>query len=636
MVFALRRCCAGLIAFTASLVAVDHMTVGQAREVLEIVITPYYTPTPMAHTGSAVSVVRSDEIAKMSPASVTQLLRSVPGVTVIESGGPGGTTELRLRGAETGHTLVLIDGIRANDFATARDDFDFAQFSPNDIERIEILRGPQSAVYGSDAIGGVVNIITRKPSRGVSASASIEGGSYGTHAERLTGSMSSGDFSVLMSGSHFATEGFSRRGDRDADEADGTKKWAGRLSARYAPADGPSVEVGINAFDQSSEYDAFSDPDAPYTVDRTSVSGFGKILIPSVGGKFDQSVTGFFMDSSRDNRQPGSSLPVSRFDATAIGAEYQMVADLSEYGRLLLGARLENEVAENATQTAGSFPGYSSDRTLYAAYGQQQFTLFDDVYLTIGGRYDGEVDGEGFLTGRATVAYAIYETGTKLRASVGSGAKRPTAYQIGNNLYTAAKYPGEDVDTDLKPETSIGVDVGIDQSLFDGAVNVSATVFYNRFQDLLSFESIAYPDGAYENIDRAETAGVEISGDVEIIPGKLRAGATYAYLHSRNLDTGKQLARRPEHSASFDITLIGSYRFETTLSGVYVGERFNRSSSTSPLPAYGRLDLSAKYMLTSQTELFGRIENLTDERYEDPDGYNAPGLSAYVGLNWKH
>lgn len=634
MIFALRRCCVGLFAFAGSLVAADHMTIGQAGEVLEIVVTPYYTPTPVAHTGSAVYVIRREQIAEMSPASVTQLLRSVPGATVIESGGPGGTTELRLRGAETGHTLVLVDGIRVNDFATARDDFDFAQFSPNDIERIEVLRGPQSAVYGSDAIGGVVNIITRKPTYGVSASASVEGGSYGTHSERLSGQMSANDFSMRLSGSFFSTDGFSRRGDRDGDEADGTKKRAGSASLRYAPVDGPSVEFGINAFDQSSEYDSFSDPDAPYTVDRTSVSGFGKILIPSVGGKFDHSFTGFFLDSSRDNRQPGSSLPVSNFDATAVGAEYQMVADLSEYGRLLLGARVENEVATNRAETVLTFPGYDSDRNLYAFYAQQQFTFFDDVYLTVGGRYDGEVDGQGFLTGRATVAYAMYETGTKLRASVGTGAKRPTAYQIGNNLYAASEAWGIGTDTDLQPETSIGVDAGIDQSLFDGALDVSATVFYNRFEDLLSFKTVAFPNGAYENIARAETAGVEISANAIIVPGLLRAGGSYTYLHSRNLDTGKQLPRRPEHSAAFDVTFTGLERFETTLSGIYVGERFNRSSSTSTLASYTRLDLSAKYMLESGAEIFGRIENIADTRYEDPDGFNAPGLSAYGGVRW--
>lgn len=608
-----------------------------AEEVLdipEIVVTPNYMATPVGQLGSTVSVIDRQQIAAMSPASVAQLFRSIPGVTVIESGGPGGTTDVRLRGAETGHTLVLIDGVRVNDFATTRDDFDFAQVSPNDIERIEILRGPQSALYGSDAMGGVINIITRKPSSGTSLSATVEGGSYNTYAGRFSGAMSRGDLSARLSGAYFSTDGFSRRGDPDDNEPDGTEKWAGHFAAAYAPDDGPTVELGVNAFDQSSDYDSFSDPDAPYTVDRTTVSGFGRVTTPAGAGGIEHSLTGFVLDSSRDNLEPGGSIPVSRFDATSVGAEYQGIKDFGQWGELLLGGRLEYETAKNEAETTTNFPGYHSDRTLYAAYALHQIEPFDNLFLTFGGRYDGEIEGNGFLTGRVTAAYAMPEQGTTFRASLGTGAKRPTFYQVANNIYAAEKYPDEDVDTDLQPETSVGIDAGIDQTLFGGKVELSATVFYNRFHDLLAFDTIAFPDGAYENIDRAETAGVEIAASADIVPGRLNAGASYTYLYSRDLDTGRALPRRPEHTAAFDLTVILSSRADVTLSGILVGERFNSSRSTTPLPAYGRLDLAARYFLTPETEIFGRIENLTNTDYEDPDGYNAPGLSAYVGLKW--
>jgi vitamin B12 transporter len=628
-----RRICAVLLCMFAIVLAGNPAAIAQSVDIPEIVVTPNYLPTPAGRIGSSVSVISGEQIARASPASLTQLFRSIPGVTVIESGGPGGSTEVRLRGAETGHTLVLIDGVRVNDFSTTRDDFDFALLSPTDIERIEILRGPQSALYGSDAIGGVINIITRKPGPGMSASASIEGGSFGTHTERLSGGMSSGDFSVLMSGSYFSTEGFSRRGDPDTNELDGAERWAGSFSAAYEPIDGPTVEVGINAFDQHADYDSTSNPDAPYTVDRTSVSGFGKISMPMFGGRLENSFTGFFLDSSRDNREPGGSIPVSKFNATSVGAEYQGVIDLSDSGQLLVGTRVEHEIASNTADTT-SFSGYESDRTFYAGYALHQFTLGDNLFLTWGGRYDGEIDGDGFLTGRTTAAYVMPETGTTFRGSIGTGAKRPTAYQIANNNYAAAKYPADDIDTDLRPETSIGVDAGIEQSLFDNRVNVSATAFYNRFHDLLAFETISFPDGFYENISRAETAGVELAARADIVPGFLRGGISYTYLYSRNLDTGAELPRRPENTAAFDLTYIGSDRFEMTLSGVLVGERLNSSSSSTLLPAYGRLDLSAKYMLAANTELFGRIDNLTNTQYQDPAGFNAPGLSAYIGLRW--
>jgi len=631
MAACLRRFCAVPIAVSAH-AAVQYDAA--AGSVPEIVVTPTYTATPIGQVGSTVSVINRQQIEAMSPASVAQLFRSIPGVTVIESGGPGGTTDVRLRGAETGHTLVLIDGVRVNDFATTRDDFDFAQVSPNDIERIEILRGPQSALYGSDAMGGVINIITRKASPGTSASLAVEGGSYGTYAGRFSGAMSKGDLSLRLGGAYFTTDGFSRRGDRDDNEQDGTEKWAGRLSAVYAPAEGPQVEFSVNAFDQSSDYDSFSNPDAPYTVDRTTISGYGRITVPSTDGGIEHSLAGFVLDSSRDNLEPGGSIPVSRFDATSVGAEYQGVKDVGNLGKFLLGTRLEYETAKNDAETASNFPGYNSDRTLYAAYALHQIEPFDNFFVTLGGRYDGEVAGDGFLTGRATAAYAMPQHGTTFRASAGTGAKRPTFYQIANNIYAAEKYPNEDVNTDLQPETSIGVDAGIDQTLFDGRIELSATVFYNRFHDLLAFNTIAFPDGAYENIDRAETAGVEVAATTVILPGRLRAGATYTYLYSRDLDTGQPLPRRPEHTAAFDVTLVLSSRADITLSGLFVGERLNSSSSTTLLPAFTRLDLTGRYFLTPETEIYGRIENISDTDYEDPLGYNAPGLSAFVGLKW--
>ena len=639
-----RRRSSAVFMFFAALAAGCAAAGAQTVENPEIVVTPLFTPTTIDKIGSSVSVVGRKEIERMSPASAAQLFRSIPGVTVVESGGPGGSTDIRLRGAETGQTLVLIDGVRVNDFSTTRDDFDFALLSPNDIERIEILRGPQSALYGSDAMGGVINIITRKAGSGKTASAKVQGGAYGTHSEELSAGMSAGDFRMRFSGSYFSTEGFSRRGDREANEADGSEKWAGNVSASYAPADGPRVDVGVNAFNQSADYDGTSSstgPGALNTVDRSLVSGFAKLTMPKLGDRYDQSFTGFFTDSSRDNHEPASTIPLSEFDATSGGAEYRGTLDLDRAGSFTAGLRAEHEVASNFAQTTGDFPGYESERTFYALYALHQFSPRDDVHLTFGGRYDGEIDGDGFLTGRATAAWQIPSSETILRASVGTGAKRPTAYQIGNNLFAASEFPGETVDTNLAPEKSIGVDAGIEQLLFDGSLNVSATAFYNRFTDLLSFtpfncDTCSFSDGAYENIDSAETAGVELSVESDILPGLLKVGASYTYLYSRNLDTGRPLPRRPEHSASFDVTVYETGLFEMTLSGVIVGERFNRASDAEPMPSYARLDFSGKLHIAEGTELFGRIENLTNIDYQDPVGFNAPGLSAYVGLSWTH
>ncbi|HVY20097.1 MAG TPA: TonB-dependent receptor [Bauldia sp.] len=590
----------------------------------EIVVTPYYTPTPRDQVGSSVTVVGRQAIARTSATTVAQLLRTVPGVTVIESGGAGGNTEVRLRGAETGHTVVLIDGVRVNDASSARGDFDFTLLSLNDVERVEILRGPQSAIYGSDAMGGVVNIITRRQTRKPSLTATVEGGSYGTLNESAAGGMTAGDFALRFSGAHVYSNGFSRRGNRDTNEPDGLDRYTGSGRIVYAPAGGVKVEVGGTATHELTKYDAASGAnqgEALNTTDRTEVSGSGKVTLPQWDGWLTQSVSAFGALSRRLNTEPTGAPSLSTFDSMSVGGEYQAVADLSAAGTLTGGARIETVHAANVA-SGGGFAGYNSDRTYYAGYLQHQFTLRDALHFTLASRYDGEVNGDGFLTGRASAAYEIPSWGTVLRSSIGTGAKRPTPYQIGTNLAAGAS-------ADLRPEQSVGVDAGIEQTLFGGALHVSATGFYNQFRDLITF-----PSTYYENVDRAETHGLELAVDAQIWPDTLSASATYTWMPTRNLLTGAPLPRRAEHSASFTVTWTPEPGWELALTGTAVGKRTNSASSPTLLPSYFRLDASFSHAVSDRTKIFGRIENLTNNVYTDPSGYNAAGLSAYVGLTW--
>jgi vitamin B12 transporter len=491
-------------------------------------------------------------------------------------------------------------------------------------------------------MGGVVNIMTRKQKAKKSLTATVEGGSYGTLSESAAGGMTAGDFSLRFSGAHFSSDGFSRRGNRDTSEADGMEKTSGTLRLSYAPSDGPSFDGSVTATREVSEYDG-TVGNEPYTATRTLVSGFGKMTLPTWNGWLDQSVTAFGKTSDRLNLEPSvgpGAIPVSSFTSTNFGAEYQAIADLAAAGTLTLGARVEQERARNAAQTATLFPGFQSTRTYFAGYAQHELTLLDNLHFTFSGRYDGEVNGDGFLTGRATAAYDWPDHGTRLHASIGTGAKRPTGYQIGNNLFAAVIAPGGiAVPTDLKTEKSIGVDAGIEQTFLAGAVHLSATAFTNRFTNLLGFTAFPFPlasSGYYDNTDRAETSGLEFALDTQIWPDVLSANVTYTWMPTRNLLTGRPLPRRPEHSGSFSVTFSPNRRFETTLTGTVVGPRTNLASSSTMLSGWWRLDLSGSYALTDSTKLFGRIENLTDNRYQDPSGFNTPGFSAYVGLTWNN
>jgi vitamin B12 transporter len=452
----------------------------------------------------------------------------------------------------------------------------------------------------------------------------VEGGSYGTLNESAAGGMTAGDFALRFSGAHAYADGFSRRGNRDSNEPDGLDRYTGSARLVYAPAGGVKVEFSGTGTHELTDYDATSGvnpADAPNTADRTELSGSGKVTLPEWDGWLTQSVSAFGALSHRINTEPAGAPSLSTFDSTSVGGEYQAIADLAAAGTLTGGLRVEGLHAANVA-TGGGFPGYASDRTYYAGYLQHQITLRDALHLTFAGRYDGEVDGDGFLTGRASAAYEIPAWGTSLRASIGTGAKRPTPYQIGTNLLVTGS-------NDLRPEQSIGMDAGIEQTLFGGAVHFSATAFYNQFRDLLTF-----PLDHYVNVDQAEAHGLELAVDTQVWPDMLTASATYTWMPTRNLATGAPLPRRPEHSASFTVTWTPEPGWELALTAIAVGKRTNTGSAPTILPAYTRLDASFSHELSDAVKLFGRIENLTNNRYTDPSGYNAAGLSAYVGLTW--
>ena len=595
-------------------------TPAAAGEIPEVVVTPNLTPTEIGRSGSSVSVITAEDIARMPTQSIGQLLRTVPGVTVTEIGGVGGQTTVSLRGTEAQHTLVLIDGVRVNDPSSARDEFDFSVFSITDIERIEILRGPQSALYGSDAIGGVINIITRKPGGPPQISVSGYGGSYGTRSGSFSAGTSSGGLSIFSSGTYYATDGFSRVGNRDHGEADGTEKYAGTLRGAFDPGDGVKLEFGIDGYKQDSEIDASSTEDAAgYTSARNLFSSFAKFSFPTLDGRVANS---FNLFATRTTRTFGEPDVTTDYWGSDIGLEYQSVVDLGFAGSLLGGLRLEEEGAEQQESTSPD-PNFNVERTLYAGYLLYRLPVGRDLDLSFAGRYDGEVAGEGFLTGRMTAVYEIPGADARIRGSLGTGAKRPTAFQLSYN-------------PDLLPEKSVGADLGVEKDLFDGRLTVSATGFWNKIEDMIDYDTTIPPYGNYANITSARTEGVELASTIVVVPDMLKATASYTYLDARDLTTNLPLPRRARDSATVGLVYTGIANFEAGILATYVGPRFNDDDATESLDPYTRIDLTADYRVNPNLKLFGRIENLLDTPYQEADGYNSAGLSGYVGLKWNN
>jgi len=653
MIVPLRRVFAASVSLCAlSLGAAHAQTVTEPMPIPDIVITATRSPLAISQAGSAISVITAEDIEKESLKSPAEVLRRVPGVTVVETGGPGSTTTVRLRGADAGHTLVLIDGIRVNDPSTDAGEFDFSNLSAVDIERIEVLRGPQSAIYGSDAIGGVINIITRKGNGPPRVSIGVEGGSYGTKAGRAAVSGSEGPVSYAFSATGFDTAGFSRYGYRIGRiedvltsplEADGAKRLgaAGRVSVAVSP----DVEFEIGGYTSHNKVELDNDPgfdalpDGPSSARQHLYQGHARLTVNTFDGILKNSFLVSGSRTDRDYRLIGSYfLPSLYWDeygyrGDRLSAEYQGDLKLGPFGLLTLGAKIEEETLVSTTRNVlpveiPTYENVDASQTTRSVYALHQFSPFENLHLSLGGRIDDIEDGDTFGTWRTTAAYEIPSSGTKLRASLGTGAKAPTLYQ---------KFDPFSGTASLESERSIGFDVGVDQSLADDRVLLSATFFANRFRNLIAYAmaDTCRPEqmyGCFINVKRARTSGIELSADMDVIPAWLRVKATYTYLEAFDEDTDLRLARRPQHQGrlGFTITPVPGLSIEPSV--VLVGTRFSSPGEMYELAPYARFDLYADYKINDTFSIYGRAENLTDARYQEVYNYGTAGRSFYAGL----
>ena len=618
----------------------------------DIVVTASRAPESIGSTGSAISVISGETLTTSNPASLTDALRSVPGLMVTQAGGPAGTTGVMLRGANTGQTLVLIDGIRVNDPSGAAGDFNFALVAPGTVDRVEVLRGPQSALYGSDAMGGVINIITKKGSGPAQYSIRTEGGSYGTASTTASMSGSSGPWNYAVTGSGQHTNGFSSYGYRIPSieakypnlEKDGMDRIGGSARVGYDAGEGFRFDAGVMSTFTRGAYDASfgATPDTPSNSNQLQQQIWAKAAVDSLGGMLTQSITAFASQVDRTfndyssygiNVLPANSYATSTdFRGNSYGAEYQGDLKMGAAGSLIYGARTQHDTAESFGATILPVPTpristLNATKDTNSVFALWKLPIGERLSVTMGGRVDDVVDVATFATWRTTAAYNITETGTKLRASAGTGAKSPTLYQLYEPTYG---------NSSLKPEESFGYDAGIDQSLFNGRVTLSLTGFYNKFSNLIDFTfdpTPTQPFGHYINVARAETSGLEVGADVDLMPGTLRLKTAYTWLQARDLSTGLTLARRPEHLARIALAITPTDRWLIEPRVLMVSKRFSSTNELNPLAAYTRVDLYTEYKIDKNWKVFARGENIFDERYQEVLNYGTTGPAIYGGFH---
>ena len=596
----------------------------------EIVVTPTKTKEPLAEIGSSVSVVTKEQIEETGKRQVSEVLEDVPGVTVVRTGPLGGLVDVYLRGTKPGQTLILIDGVEINDPMDPTRGFDLSHLITENIERIEVLRGPQSTLYGSEAIGGVINIITKKGAGKPSLSGFAEGGSYTTFREAVSLQGSYERLDYYGSIARVDSNGFSAA--KGGSERDGyyNTTLMGRVGANLFETS--YLDTMIRYTDSKTDVDDGGYEDDPnyyqWWQNLTSKIGFEQQLFPWWQHKLSCS----YVDIKRKYRDKEDSIDLfddmkSWYKGDDINAEWQHNFYIKDIDTITAGVEYEQEGGSSSYRLS-SYVDEFSRKTIdnWGFYLQNLLRLWDRWFTTVGVRLDDNQDFGSDTNYRIASSYLIKETGTQLKGSWGTGFKAPTLYQV-YSIYG---------DRNLKAEESSGCDLGIVQNLFTEKLSLGVTYFHNRIKELIDWDPALWK---YQNIGKAITKGVET--ELYFMPWEvLRIGLAYTYLETKDKANDQELLRRPKNKVSLNVNWKFLEKGNFNVDVVYIGKRADMDFTTFPynridLSSYVRVDLFCSYDINEYLQVFGRVDNLFDEDYEEVYGFATPGISGYAGAKVK-
>lgn len=594
-------------------------------------------PTPEDQLGTSVTVITGDQIEQKQQRTLPDVLRDVPGLNVVQNGSPGGFASVFMRGANANQTKVLIDGIDVSDPSAANGEVDFSQFLASDIDRVEVLRGPQSGLYGSDAIGGVINIITKAGKGPPRATAGVEGGSFGTFNQTAGISGSQGRFSYNANIAHYRTTN-TRVTPSDLvppgrpvnDDFYDNKTYATRLGANLTD----NFDIGLVAryvdTDLRSTSDDFIGPEAIRS-DNSNHELFtrGAAHLSLFDGLFDQTLGYGYTNYRRRIFDPndaalafGNDPDFFRGDRNKI--DYQGNIRVMAGQIVTFGAEHERDTINDSSPVTGA-------NSNNAGFAQLQSSIGERFFNTASVRYDSNSQFGGKATYRIAPAIVVPETDTTFRGSVGTGFKAPTLDQLFDSLPAFGFF----ANPNLVPETSFGWDAGVEQKLLDSRVAFGATYFHNDIKNLIEFAVIDPFTSTLINVGHATTYGVE--SFVAYKPWDiLSLRADYTYTIARNDVTGSELIRRPKHKASLSAAWQVTERASLSATLLYTGTWIddNRSGSLTGLKssAYTLVNVAGAYDLGHGVTAFARIDNLTDRRYQNPIGFLHQGIGVFGGV----
>jgi vitamin B12 transporter len=608
----------------------------------EVVVSATKTSANTLQLASSISVIDAEQISNSNSNNVFDLLKNETGINFTRQGSNGTLSNIYIRGSNSSHTLVLIDGVEVNLTNDPSGVYDFSALPVDNIERIEVLRGPQSTLYGSDALAGVINIITKKGNGSPKFSLLTEAGTYNTYKGLigLNGSIQKLNYSFALSKT--ISDGFSAASEKYGNtEKDGYTFNNFSSVLGYALNDQTEINLYTRFLKSESDNDQFGgmfgdDPTYLTEQEEYSVRGEGKIKL--LNGDWNQKLGLTFIRNVRKNSFDTSSASVYYSNALYDGRRYKIdwQHDFNLGKSNLLTAAIEFEKEESSSEYYSFnyilLPNYASvipkkDVNTISAFLQDQIKFDESLFITLGTRVDNHNKFGSQFTYRIAPAFMLWETGTKFKATIGTGFKAPSLYYLYDPSYG---------NEELKPEKSFGWDAGIEQYIFSQDFTIGTTFFYNKFSDMFGFDFMTFKT---ININQAVTKGVEVFLETKLL-NKVQVKANYTYTDARdisqnstNFDT--KLLRRPENK----VGLFASYSFipKSNLNAevIWVGTREDINFSLferTELKGYVLINLAAHYDIFDFLRLNGRIENLLDTDYEEVFGYATPGLSFYGGI----
>jgi vitamin B12 transporter len=608
-----------------------------------VVVTATRFATPISKIGNSITVLNAEDIRDSQKTVLSDLLSATPGVTVTRNGGLGSTTFLRIRGAETDQTVVLFDGVKLNDPSSPGGGYDFANLVTNDFARVEVLRGPQSTLWGSQAIGGVVNIVTPEPNGPLSGAASAEGGQLGTGMARARLEAGGDALSWRVGGSYLTSSGISAF-DKNlgGTEADGYRNIGFNARAKYKFNDSLSAEMRSIWSKSRFDFDGYAPPS--YNFGDTNEYGNVEELVTYIGLNVD------LLDGRWKNRLGYSYNNTDRKDFNrdltlaetfnALGrnrrVELQSTLMLSAQYQFVVG--LESERSNFRTASPSDFDPnpipLAAATHINSVYGELQASPITAVSFTLGVGHDNHATFGGHTSPRAAVAWSLTPS-TILRASYGDGFKAPSLYQLFSPYGNLA----------LRPEEAKGWDAGVQQKLADDRIDLSATYFHRKTTNMIDFVSCfggndprcaAQPFGFYDNVQKTEAKGVELTA-IAKAGDRLRWSLNYTHTDAKNESPGSanfglELARRARDTANAGVDYRWPMALTTSVSAQYVGRTFNDAGNSTVLPSYTLLDLRATYAWSKSLNLYARLENALDKQYEVTGGYGNIGRAFSAGI----